>query len=110
MPSICSSDLLCDPPTRFRSPARLTGPPTSLSPPMANNVRQRRPPVSPSNGSKCCYNPCMNSAEKPQTLQGWAPNLADREELFRALNQAFDYRGDVTLTLNDGRCIEGYIF
>lgn len=30
--------------------------------------------------------------------------------MFRALNQAFDYRGDVTVTLRDGRSIEGYIF
>ena len=52
----------------------------------------------------------MSGADEPQTLQGWVPNVSDREELFRALDQAFDYRGDVTLTLRDGRSIEGYIF
>src|ERR1041385_4574 len=44
------------------------------------------------------------------TLQGWVPNVADKAEVFRALNQAFDYRGDVTLTLRDGSIYEGYIF
>ena len=44
------------------------------------------------------------------TLQGWVPDLADKAELFRALNQAFDYRGDVTVTLRDGSVLEGYIF
>jgi hypothetical protein len=44
------------------------------------------------------------------TLQGWVPNLADPAELFKALDQAFDYRGDVTLTLRDGRTIEGFIY
>jgi hypothetical protein len=52
----------------------------------------------------------MASTEKPQTLEGWVPDLADARELCRALNEAFDYRGDVTLTLRDGRCVEGYVF
>lgn len=52
----------------------------------------------------------MASADKPESLQGWVPDISDRDELFRALNQAFDYRGDVTLTLRDGRSVEGYIF
>ena len=45
-----------------------------------------------------------------QTLQGWVPELADPAELFDALNKAFDYRGDVTLTLDDGSEVTGYIF
>ena len=43
-------------------------------------------------------------------LEGSVPILASDEDLRRALEQAFDYRGDVTITLKDGRRIEGYIF
>ncbi|MEX2670604.1 MAG: hypothetical protein WD294_00700 [Phycisphaeraceae bacterium] len=45
-----------------------------------------------------------------QTLEGWIPEFADRAEVCEALNKAFDYRGDVTLTLEDGRKVSGYIF
>ena len=45
-----------------------------------------------------------------QNLEGWVPPLAGEAELRAALDQAFDYRGDVTLTLKDGRSIEGYVF
>lgn len=45
-----------------------------------------------------------------QKLQGWVPELATSEELRAALEQAFDYRGDVLLTRKDGSQIEGYIF
>jgi hypothetical protein len=43
-------------------------------------------------------------------IQGWVPQLATEEELRIALEKAFDYRGDVTLTLKDNSIIEGYIF
>ena len=43
-------------------------------------------------------------------LEGWIPNLATAEEIREALEKAFDYRGDVTLTLKDGRVIDGYVF
>jgi hypothetical protein len=43
-------------------------------------------------------------------LEGWVPELANEEELFDALEKAFDYRGDVTLTLKSGERIEAYIF
>jgi hypothetical protein len=45
-----------------------------------------------------------------ETVQGWVPQLATEEELRIALEKAFDYRGDVTLTLKDDSKIEGYIF
>ena len=45
-----------------------------------------------------------------QTVEGWVPDLATEEEIRVALEQAFDYRGDVTLTRKDGTKIEGYIF
>src|SRR5499425_2505416 len=43
-------------------------------------------------------------------LEGWIPELASETELREALEKAFDYRGDVTLTRKDGTKIEGYIF
>jgi hypothetical protein len=43
-------------------------------------------------------------------VQGWVPELATEDELRIALEKAFDYRGDVTLTTKDGKKIEGYIF
>ena len=45
-----------------------------------------------------------------ETLQGWIPELASQEELREALEKAFDYRGDVTITRKDGSKVEGYIF
>ncbi len=44
------------------------------------------------------------------TLQGWIPEMASEDEIREALEQAFDYRGDVTITKKDGMRIEGYIF
>lgn len=45
-----------------------------------------------------------------ETVEGWIPELANEAELREALEKAFDYRGDVTLTTKDGKKIEGYIF
>ena len=45
-----------------------------------------------------------------ETLQGWIPEVANEEELRAALEKAFDYRGDVTVTRRDGSKTEGYIF
>lgn len=43
-------------------------------------------------------------------LEGWIPPLATEEEIRGALEKAFDYRGDVTITLKNGTVVEGYIF
>jgi hypothetical protein len=43
-------------------------------------------------------------------IEGWIPELANEDDLRGALEKAFDYRGDVTLTIKDGSKIEGYIF
>jgi hypothetical protein len=43
-------------------------------------------------------------------IEGWVPELANETELREALEKAFDYRGDVTLSKKDGSKIEGYIF
>ena len=45
-----------------------------------------------------------------ENLEGWLPQLASGEEVRLALEKAFDYRGDITITLKNGDKIEGYIF
>jgi len=45
-----------------------------------------------------------------EQLEGWIPSLATDAEIHAALEKAFDYRGDVTITLKDGRTVSGYIF
>ena len=45
-----------------------------------------------------------------EKLEGWVPSLASPEDLQNALEQAFDYRGDVLITRKDGSQLEGYIF
>jgi hypothetical protein len=45
-----------------------------------------------------------------EKLEGWVPALASEDDLRNALEKAFDYRGDVALTLKSGECIEAFIF
>jgi hypothetical protein len=45
-----------------------------------------------------------------ERLEGRVPELANETELREALEQAFDYRGDVTITRKGGSRVEGYIF
>ncbi|MGO9434934.1 MAG: hypothetical protein ACLPH3_15545 [Terracidiphilus sp.] len=45
-----------------------------------------------------------------EKLEGWVPTLANEDDLRQVLEKAFDYRGDVTLTLKSGEEIEAYIF
>ena len=45
-----------------------------------------------------------------ERLEGWIPELANDEELRQALEKAFDFRGDITITRKDGSKIEGYLF
>ncbi len=45
-----------------------------------------------------------------EKLEGWVPELAGEDEVRQALEKAFDYRGDVTITLKSGEKIEAYIF
>ncbi|HET9408916.1 MAG TPA: hypothetical protein VFO39_16860 [Candidatus Sulfotelmatobacter sp.] len=45
-----------------------------------------------------------------EQLEGWIPQLATEDEIRSALEKAFDYRGDITITRKDGSKIEGYIF
>jgi hypothetical protein len=45
-----------------------------------------------------------------EELQGWVPTMATDEEVRDALEKAFDYRGDITITRKDGSAVEGYVF
>jgi hypothetical protein len=45
-----------------------------------------------------------------QNVEGWVPELATDADLRSALEEAFEYRGDVTITRKDGASFEGYIF
>ena len=43
-------------------------------------------------------------------LEGWIPELAGDDDLRNALEKAFEYRGDVTITTKSGQRIEAYVF
>jgi hypothetical protein len=45
-----------------------------------------------------------------ENLEGWVPSLANEVELKTALEKAFDYRGDISLTFKSGEKVEAYIF
>jgi transcriptional antiterminator Rof (Rho-off) len=45
-----------------------------------------------------------------EKLEGWIPTIGNDHDLCMALEKAFDYRGDITLTLKDGSKVEGYAF
>ena len=45
-----------------------------------------------------------------EQLEGWIPALASDDEIREALEKAFDYRGDITVTLKSGEKVEGYLF
>jgi hypothetical protein len=51
-----------------------------------------------------------DGAPAREEIEGWIPELASEEDIRAALEKAFDYRGDVTITRKDGSKIEGYIF
>jgi hypothetical protein len=46
----------------------------------------------------------------PENLQGFSVDNSDLQRLREAVELAFDYRGDVTLTTIAGNSVEGYIF
>jgi hypothetical protein len=45
-----------------------------------------------------------------ENLEGWVPELATHAEVREALEKAFDYRGDITVTRKDGSQVTGYLF
>ncbi len=58
--------------------------------------------------SELVQNPAPSLA--PSLAQGSVIDASDAQALQGALNEAFGYRGDVTVETKDGRRIEGYIF
>jgi hypothetical protein len=48
--------------------------------------------------------------EQHHKVEGWVPELATEADLRAALEEAFDYRGDVTIARKDGSRVEGYVF
>lgn len=45
-----------------------------------------------------------------EQLEGWIPEMASEADVREALEKAFDYRGDITITRRDGSKVEGYVF
>ena len=45
-----------------------------------------------------------------ENLEGWIPELATEAEVREALEKAFDYRGDISVSLKNGSKVEGYLF
>ena len=45
-----------------------------------------------------------------ENLEGAIPSVATDEEIRAALEKAFDYRGDITITRRDGSVVEGYLY
>lgn len=45
-----------------------------------------------------------------EQLEGSIPSLATEAEIREALEKAFDYRGDITITRKNGSKVEGYLF
>jgi hypothetical protein len=45
-----------------------------------------------------------------EQLEGWIPELASDAEVREALEKAFDYRGDITVTRKDSSQVTGYLF
>ena len=43
------------------------------------------------------------------SLEGWTPEIIDGETLADVVDQAFDYRGDVTIATRDGARQVGYV-
>jgi hypothetical protein len=44
------------------------------------------------------------------SMHGWQPRLDSAAAVQRAVELAFDYRGDVTITLSSGEQLVGYVF
>ena len=52
----------------------------------------------------------VSAGRESENLEGWIPELASDAEIREALEKAFDYRGDITITRKDGSQIDGYLF
>jgi hypothetical protein len=45
-----------------------------------------------------------------ENLEGTIPTLATDDDIRDALEKAFDYRGDITVTRKNGSTVEGYLY
>lgn len=45
-----------------------------------------------------------------KSLEGWEPAVGQEVGLDKVVDLAFDYRGDVTVTLDTGRSLVGYVY
>lgn len=52
----------------------------------------------------------QGAAHDDKSLEGARPPMDTPEQRATAIEWAFDYRGDVTLELRDGRSVEGYVY
>ena len=52
----------------------------------------------------------LSNQNQEETLEGLILRPATKEELVTAVEQAFDYRGDVTIELKSQRHVIGYVF
>jgi len=52
----------------------------------------------------------LAAGREREQLEGWIPELASDADVREALEKAFDYRGDITITRKDGSKVEGYVF
>ena len=71
----------------------------------SNHDRQRSRPHRPTSAARPALNPDaleVAPGTAHEKLEGWIPQLASDEELRHALEKAFDYRGDITITRKDG--------
>jgi hypothetical protein len=50
-----------------------------------------------------------SAAHRPASLQGAVFTFQSETDRFEGIDKAFDYRGDVTLTMANGELIEGYM-
>ena len=50
------------------------------------------------------------TTDADSSLQGKTADSSDPQSLSSAIDEAFDYRGDVTITTASGQTIQGYIF
>ena len=52
----------------------------------------------------------LSNQNQEETLEGLVLRPTTKEELVTAVEQAFDYRGDVTIELKSGGHLTGYVF
>jgi len=52
----------------------------------------------------------LAAGREREQLEGWIPELASDADVREALEKAFDYRGDITITRKEGSKVEGYVF